>query len=193
MRIGTLKMRQKSASTQFPERALKVIEWCASSSDVRTHRVARAISLQIAKDPELGALFASAWLRTQRRRVRCRLIFSPQTRTRAKARTVLNPCQKPKIATEEVKEEEIVLSSQQRRPLNNHDNNNNNNNNNKTTIPDNIASSARANDCEKEERFPNLNRGSKTHASDLFGGPSSAMHAATTTRYSTTICSTNYH
>ena len=52
-----LRLRHKNVT--FSERAMKVIEWCASSSDIEKHRVASDL-LQIMKDPELGTLFNTA-------------------------------------------------------------------------------------------------------------------------------------
>ena len=108
-----LKMRQKTASSQFPDRALKVIGWCASSSDVRTHRVASDL-LRIAKDPELGMLFASATANVANSTTVSFDFSAIDTYTQRALANGAKPYSKPKITTVDVKQEEeddTILSS----------------------------------------------------------------------------------
>ena len=108
-----LKMRQKTASSQFPDRALKVIEWCALSSDVRTHRVASDL-LRIAKDPELGMLFASATANVANSTTVSFDFSAIDTYTQRALANGAKPYSKPKITTVDVKQEEeddTILSS----------------------------------------------------------------------------------
>jgi hypothetical protein len=184
-----LKMRQKSASTQFPERALKVIEWCASSSDVRTHRVASDL-LQIAKDPELGALFASATANVAKTSTVSFDFSALDAYTQRALANGAKPYSKPKIATEEVKEEEIVLSSaaevsaeqpqpqppqqqRQQQPF-------------PTISPPPRAPTT----AKREEEISESEQRKQKLASDLFGGPKTA--AASTPSQLPPVTSTTY-
>ncbi|CAL6430166.1 unnamed protein product [Bathycoccus prasinos] len=185
-----LKMRQKSASTQFPERALKVIEWCASSSDVRTHRVASDL-LQIAKDPELGTLFASATANVAKTSTVSFDFSALDAYTQSALANGAKPYSKLKIATEEVKEEEIVLSSaaevsveqprqpqpqpqqQRQQPF-------------PTISPPPRAPTT----AKREEEISESEQRKQKLASDLFGGPKTA--AAPTPSQLPPVTSTTY-
>ena len=184
-----LKMCQKSASTQFPERALKVIEWCASSSDVRTHRVASDL-LQIAKDPELGTLFASATANVAKTSTVSFDFSALDAYTQRALANGAKPYSKPKIATEEVKEEEIVLSSaaevsaeqpqpqppqpqRQQQPF-------------PTISPPPRAPTT----AKREEEISESEQRKQKLASDLFGGPKTA--AAPTPSQLPPVTSTTY-
>ena len=169
-----LKMRQKSASTQFPERALKVIEWCASSSDVRTHRVASDL-LQIAKDPELGALFASATANVAKTSTVSFDFSALDAYTQRALANGAKPYSKPKIATEEVKEEEIVLSSTAEAPAEQPRQQQQQQQQQREQPFPTISPPPRApTTAKREEEISESEQRKQKLASDLFGGPKTA-------------------
>ena len=192
-----LKMRQKTASSsQFPQRALKVIEWCASSSDVRTHRVATDL-LRIAKDPELGALFASATAYVANSSSGSSVSFDFSVIDAYTQRALANgakPYSKPKITTVEVVKDEderkvhvvssAAVPSQHHAPLPSPSapppllQQQQQQQYQQQPLPT-IPPPPRASSSEKEEEISESEQRKQKLANDLFGGPKVAPKPST--------------